>query len=105
MFAVLFIDFDEFKLVNDSWGHDVGDELLKCRPPGACRCALRPGDTLARLGGDEFVVVAEGLSSASDAVEIATRIQKSLQQEFLLGEQQISLTASIGIAVNDDDDE
>jgi diguanylate cyclase (GGDEF)-like protein/PAS domain S-box-containing protein len=100
-FAVLFLDFDRFKIINDSLGHMVGDELLKAiaRRLEAC---LRPGDTVARLGGDEFAILLEDIRNDLDAIEIAERMQEMLVQPFDLSGQHIFTSASIGITIGGD---
>jgi diguanylate cyclase (GGDEF)-like protein len=96
-FAALYLDLDRFKLVNDSLGHLVGDELLVAvsRRLEAC---LRPGDAAARLGGDEFAILLEGLTEPSQANAIAFRIQDSLSAPFSIGGREVFTSASIGIA-------
>ena len=96
--AVLFIDLDKFKVVNDSLGHDAGDQLL-VSVAGRLRAALRPGDTAARFGGDEFTVLCEGITSESDAVMIAERINDAVLRPFTLEEGETCLSSSIGIAM------
>jgi diguanylate cyclase (GGDEF)-like protein/PAS domain S-box-containing protein len=96
--AVLFLDIDHFKVVNDSLGHTAGDRLLMVVADRLTE-ALRPEDTLARLGGDEFVVLAEGIDQDDDALALAERLQESLAQPLELGESEVFVTASIGIAV------
>jgi diguanylate cyclase (GGDEF)-like protein len=100
MSAVLFLDLDRFKIVNDSLGHDTGDALLKQVAERLQRC-LRPGDTIARLGGDEFTVLMEDIHGAGDAIAIAERIATGLQAPFLLRGQEIVTTTSVGIALTD----
>jgi diguanylate cyclase (GGDEF)-like protein len=95
--AVFFLDLDEFKAVNDTYGHKVGDELLVAvarRLTGV----LRPGDSLARLSGDEFVVLCEGLPDASGADTIAIRFDDALAAPFVLSGVELRIGASIGIA-------
>lgn len=96
--SVLFIDLDNFKIVNDSLGHAVGDELLLM---AAKRLAstVRPGDTVARLGGDEFTILLVGVGNAAEAVKAAQRILASLEAPFLLENREVIVPASIGIAV------
>jgi diguanylate cyclase (GGDEF)-like protein len=96
-FAVLYLDLDRFKLVNDSLGHLFGDELLVgvSRRLEAC---LRPGDAVARLGGDEFAILLEGLVEPTQANAIAFRIQDSLSAPFSIGGREVFTSASIGIA-------
>ena len=96
-FAVLFLDIDRFKVVNDSLGHIVGDLLLIAIARRLEIC-LRPGDTVARLGGDEFAILLEDISDVSDSIRVAERIQKELQYAFNLSGYEVFATASIGIA-------
>ncbi|HSE40971.1 MAG TPA: EAL domain-containing protein [Acidobacteriota bacterium] len=97
LFAVLFLDVDRFKVVNDSLGHIVGDLLLIAIARRLEIC-LRPGDTVARLGGDEFAILLEDISDVSDSIRVAERIQKELQYAFNLSGYEVFATASIGIA-------
>jgi len=95
-FAVMYLDFDRFKMVNDSLGHKAGDELLVAvakRMQGV----LRAKDLLARLGGDEFGILMEDMASERDAVDLGERIQREVQKPFLLGTMEVSISASIGI--------
>ena len=95
--AALLIDLDEFKLVNDTYGHGAGDELLRQVADRVCAVAGEP-HTVARLGGDEFVVLCEDLEDAGQAVEMAERIREVLTPPFLLEADEVFVTASIGIA-------
>jgi len=95
--AVLFIDLDDFKSVNDNYGHHVGDQLLAA-VADRLRGLLRPGDTLARLGGDEFVGLCEDMSGAADAEIIAQRIIAALAVPFDLPQVRVSVTGSVGVA-------
>ena len=95
--AVLFIDLDDFKTVNDSLGHAAGDELLVAVGRRIQSC-LRPGDTAARLGGDEFAVLVDPLNEPLDAITVAQRIQAALRESIQLANRDITTTASIGIA-------
>lgn len=99
IFAVLYVDLDRFKIVNDSLGHMVGDELLVgiARRLESC---LRPFDTIARLGGDEFTVLLEDIGNGTDVTQIAERIQKELSQPFTLSGREVFSTVSIGIALS-----
>jgi diguanylate cyclase (GGDEF)-like protein len=95
--AVLFIDLDHFKAINDEHGHRVGDQLLLAVARRLTQ-AMRSGDTLARLGGDEFVLLCEDLARPSDAYVIAQRMQQCFAQPFILAELTVGITASIGVA-------
>ena len=95
--AVLFIDLDDFKTVNDSLGHSAGDALLKIVSERLSSC-VRAGDTVARLGGDEFAVLMDALADANDALDVAERIIVALQEPVVLDALLVSATASIGIA-------
>ncbi len=99
-FALLFCDVDRFKVVNDSLGHDVGDELLVALADHLRR-ALRPGDTVARFGGDEFVILCEDLTSASEATTIAERLQRSLRLPFDVDGQTMHVAISAGVVIGD----
>lgn len=96
--AVLFIDIDRFKVVNDTYGHHEGDELLKCFAKRARGC-LRSGDTLARQGGDEFTVLLPDVHSGEDAAAIAAKILAELKRPFTMAGQPVLATASIGISL------
>ena len=95
--AVLFIDLDGFKLINDELGHDAGDVLLADLANRLREC-MREGDTLGRLGGDEFVVLIEGYEQDAQLVEVARKVLETVAQPFLLRERTRGVTASIGIA-------
>ena len=97
--AVLFVDLDRFKQVNDSLGHLTGDELLKA-VAARLRARLRDVDTLARIGGDEFVILLEDIASEGDAAKVTQDLISQLDKAFTLpGEQQVRIGASIGIAL------
>ena len=96
LFAVLFIDLDRFKVVNDSLGHLVGDQLL-IAIAGRLKTCLRNGDTVARLGGDEFSILLQNIQDKDDATYIADRVQTELSEPFHLNEYQVFSSASIGI--------
>ena len=100
--AILFIDLDSFKTINDTFGHAVGDSLLM-QVSHRMRNILRGGDTLSRMGGDEFAIVLPELTLADEAVSVALKILASLQSPFDLSSQQIHSGASIGIAYYPDD--
>jgi diguanylate cyclase (GGDEF)-like protein/PAS domain S-box-containing protein len=99
--AVLFLDLDRFKLINDSLGHHVGDAVLAQLAERLLQ-VMRPQDTLARLGGDEFAVVAEDLEGAEDAVSLGARIIEAGRRPFVVGDEQFVCTTSAGIAVTGD---
>ncbi|HVW16746.1 MAG TPA: EAL domain-containing protein, partial [Solirubrobacteraceae bacterium] len=101
--AIMFLDVDHFKTVNDAFGHDAGDELLRALTPRLHE-ALRSGDTLARFGGDEFVVLCEGLEDGDSAMALAERLLGVFAEPFVLGEagghrSEHHLSASIGVAL------
>jgi len=102
IFAVLYMDLDRFKVVNDSLGHSTGDRLL-VDFAGKLDQHVRTADTVARLGGDEFVILLEDIEGVADAQKIAERILEELQQPFVIEGQSIFTTASIGIVVSADD--
>ena len=97
--AVLFVDLDNFKVINDSLGHEVGDLLLVAVAERLKTC-LRPEDTAARLGGDEFTILVEDIASVGEVVQIAERIAEILRPPFALEEQEVFATVSTGIALN-----
>ena len=97
--AVLFIDLDKFKDVNDSLGHPSGDQLLTSVAE-RLRAVLRPGDTAARLGGDEFAVLVEDIAGEEDAVRVAQRLLEALAAPFVLRGKELTVGASVGIAVS-----
>ncbi|MBI2402199.1 MAG: EAL domain-containing protein, partial [Gemmatimonadetes bacterium] len=99
LFAVLFLDLDRFKVVNDSLGHLVGDQLLVGIARRLEKC-LRPEDTVARLGGDEFTVLLEDINDVSDATRVAERVHKELESPFQIGGHEVYTTVSIGIALS-----
>ncbi len=103
MLAVLYMDIDGFKSVNDTFGHTVGDELLVA-VSHQMRAVLREGDTLARMGGDEFVVVLTGLHGVEDCVQLVHRVLAACACPVLLGGSALSVTTSIGVSLYPNDD-
>jgi diguanylate cyclase (GGDEF)-like protein/PAS domain S-box-containing protein len=98
-FAVLFLDLDGFKTVNDHLGHSAGDQLLRAVGRRLRQC-IRPSDTVARLGGDEFTILLEDSSAVDAAVQVTQRIAEALALPFHIGEYEMSVSASVGIAGN-----
>jgi diguanylate cyclase (GGDEF)-like protein/PAS domain S-box-containing protein len=94
--AVMFLDIDHFKLVNDSLGHAQGDALLVKFSRRLEQC-LRPGDTVSRFGGDEFAILVNGIENSEDALKVADRIYRVLQQPFVIDSKEVFSLASIGI--------
>ena len=94
--AVMFLDFDRFKLVNDSLGHNAGDDLLK-QLALRLQDKLRPSDMVARLGGDEFAILAERIEHERDAVVLAERLMDALRKPFLVAGNELMASASVGI--------
>lgn len=97
-FALMYVDLDDFKLVNDRWGHAAGDDLL-IQVARRMRACLRPTDLVARLGGDEFAVLASTISSAEDAHVIARRLTECFQEPFLVDSTELFCRASLGVAI------
>lgn len=100
-YAVLFLDIDRFKVINDSLGHLQGDCLLQAIAHRLNTC-IRPGDTVARLGGDEFVILLEHIRDINSALIVAERVQAALAQPIPLKPQEVFVTASIGVALGND---
>jgi diguanylate cyclase (GGDEF)-like protein len=101
-FAVLFLDLDGFKVVNDSLGHATGDQLL-IAIGRRLELGMRRGDTLTRLGGDEFAILADDIRDLNDAINLAERVRNDLKSPFNLGGHEVFATASIGIALGTKD--
>ena len=99
MFAVLFLDVDGFKLVNDSMGHHLGEEMLVTIARRLEQC-VRGGDIVARLGGDEFAILLERINDVRDAAVVAERVQEAMKAPLLIGGYEHTSTASIGVALS-----
>ncbi len=100
--ALMLVDIDDFKLVNDSFGHDAGDKLIKAVGDLISK-SLRRADTIARLGGDEFAVIIEGIDGPEDAISIADNLTTILEHNVRLDDQETYTSASIGIAIFPED--
>ena len=96
--AVMLLDLDHFKEINDTLGHQVGDQLLRA-VADRLSAGLRPGDTVARLGGDEFAILALNLVSVSDALAVGARVLETLSEPFTIDEVRLDVEASLGIAL------
>ncbi|MGQ0521867.1 MAG: PAS domain S-box protein [Actinomycetota bacterium] len=96
--TVMFVDLDNFKCINDSLGHDAGDQVL-VTVAQRLQAAVRPADTVCRMGGDEFVVVCEGLDEA-EPTEIARRVEAAVSEPFAVDGREVAVTASVGLAVD-----
>lgn len=97
-FALLYIDLDRFKAINDTWGHDAGDRVL-CEATARMTQVLRKSDTLARLGGDEFAAIFEGLRVQEDAVKVAEKLLALCRQDFELNGSSVRIGMSVGISL------
>ena len=98
-YAVLFLDLDRFKVVNDSLGHVIGDELLIAMGQRLGTC-LRQGDTIARIGGDEFAILLDGVKDVKEATRVAERIESALVNPFLVRGREVFTSASVGISLS-----
>jgi diguanylate cyclase (GGDEF)-like protein/PAS domain S-box-containing protein len=99
--ALLFIDLDRFKAVNDNLGHEVGDQLLIAISNRLAEM-MRDSDTVARLGGDEFVILAEEIENDGEALALAERVVETLEEPFRIGSAEVSMLASVGVSVSHD---
>jgi diguanylate cyclase (GGDEF)-like protein len=103
-FALMFVDLDQFKPVNDSYGHDVGDELLKSVAQRLNSC-IRKSDTVARTGGDEFIIVLSEINKRDDAGVVCSKVLDELSRPFFIMGNEIEISGSIGISVYPKDGE
>ncbi|MFP8966981.1 putative bifunctional diguanylate cyclase/phosphodiesterase [Pokkaliibacter sp. CJK22405] len=103
-FALIYIDLDGFKVVNDSFGHHVGDELL-CKASRAIENIVRGSDTLARVGGDEFILLVNDLKEENQIVSVCAKVQRAVAAINEAGKQPLGISASMGIAIGPDDGE
>lgn len=101
--ALLFVDLDRFKAVNDNLGHALGDHLLISLAQRLEKM-MRDSDTVARMGGDEFVILAEDLGSDAEAIAVAERVLHALEEPFVVGSSEVSMLASVGVSVSHDPD-
>jgi diguanylate cyclase (GGDEF)-like protein len=101
-FAVIFLDLDNFKVVNDSLGHLEGDQLL-ITTAGRLKACLRSSDTVARLGGDEFIILLEDIDDISDAINLTNRVQEEVAMPLYINDHEVITTASIGIVMGSKD--
>ena len=99
LMTVLCLDIDRFKAINDGYGHDAGDELLQA-VAARLRSVLSPGDTVARFGGDEFAVLCEEVSDRAGAEAVAEHIEKAMATPFAVRGQELTVTATVGVAVS-----
>jgi diguanylate cyclase (GGDEF)-like protein len=100
--AVLYVDLDNFKDINDSFGHSVGDQLLQSAAKRLEHC-IRHSDTVSRQGGDEFVVLLSEVESAQDAARVSEKLIKAMANPHLFGDHELNVTLSIGISLFPDD--
>ena len=96
--ALLCLDLDRFKIINDGYGHQAGDHLLMTVAE-RLQNVLRPDDTVARTGGDEFAILCEDVADRGDALALAERVERALSAPFVVGDQEVTVTATIGVAL------
>src|SRR5438105_1409804 len=99
--ALLFVDLDRFKAINDNFGHEIGDQLLVCVSERLAEM-MRDSDTVARLGGDEFVILAQDIEGESEALALAERVLAALRQPLRVGSAEVSMPASVGVSASQD---
>src|SRR5205823_11415669 len=99
--ALLFIDLDRFKAINDNFGHEIGDQVLVCISERLAEM-MRDSDTVARLGGDEFVILAQDIDGEAEALALAERVLAALTQPFRVGSVEVSMPASVGVCASQD---
>ena len=99
--ALLFIDLDRFKAINDNYGHEIGDQVLVCISERLAEM-MRDSDTVARLGGDEFVILAQDIDGEAEALALAERVLAALTQPFRVGSVEVSMPASVGVCASQD---
>jgi diguanylate cyclase (GGDEF)-like protein len=104
MFALLFLDLDGFKAVNDRFGHDIGDQLLR-EVAGRLGAAIRSEDTLARVGGDEFIFLLSAIHAREDAAIVSDKILALLREDFVINGSVCKIGGSIGVAIFPDHSE
>jgi diguanylate cyclase (GGDEF)-like protein/PAS domain S-box-containing protein len=103
-FAVLFLDLDRFKQINDTLGHDIGDKLLK-EVAERLRRSVRESDTISRLGGDEFNILLTGIGHSDDVITIAQKVVDSFRMSFAIGKHEFDMSTSVGISIYPEDGE
>jgi len=98
LFAVLYVDLDDFKMINDHYGHDAGDQVLK-QVAARLNASVRDSDTVARMGGDEFAVILDTITAPEDSMFVAQKIREKISEEFEMLAPRTRITASIGISI------
>lgn len=101
-FALIFLDLDKFKPINDQYGHSVGDLLLR-QVARRLQDSIRASDTVGRLGGDEFVLLIGDLTGAADALALAEKIRQEVRRPYIINGHQLTISCSLGVAIYPDD--
>jgi len=101
-FALIFLDLDKFKPINDKYGHSVGDLLLR-QVARRLQDSIRASDTVGRLGGDEFVLLIGDLTGAADALALAEKIRQEVRRPYIINGHQLTISCSLGVAIYPDD--